>query len=173
MISAKAFLLVALVLATAACGGLPLVSAAKPTPTPNPYQASLAYSQCMRTHGVPDYPDPDPSGAVSIYAGPGSDLNPNSAALKAAKQACQSLEAAKGHRNWQESKQRLLAYSACMRSHGLPDFPDPVFTDSGATINPPSDVDPNSPLYKTADQVCRPLLIGGGATPTAGPSSAG
>jgi hypothetical protein len=169
MISAKALLLVAVVFAVAGCGGLPFVSAAKPTPTLNPYQASLAYSQCMRTHGVPDYPDPDPSGAVSIYAGPGSDLNPNSAAWKAAKQACQSLEAAKGHRNWQEAKQRLLAYSACMRSHGLPDFPDPVFTADGATLTYPNN---SSPVFKAADQACRPLLTGGGATATAVPSSA-
>jgi hypothetical protein len=160
MISPKAFLPVALVFAMAACGRLPFASSGNPTPTPNPYQASLAYSQCMRTHGVPDYPDPDPSGAVSIYAGPGTDLNPNSPALQAAKQACHSLEAAKGHRT-QADKQRRLAYSACMRSHGLPDFPDPVFNADGffATINLPSDINQDAPLFKAADQACRPLLI--------------
>jgi hypothetical protein len=156
MIGAKALLAVALVFATAACGGLPFVSAAKPAPTLNPYQASLAYSQCMRTHGVPDYPDPGSSGAVSIYAGSSSDLNPNSAAFQAAKQACQSLEAAKGHRT-QADKQRFLEYARCMRSHGVTDFPDPVFNANGAEIDYPGDL--NSPVFKAADQACRPLLV--------------
>jgi hypothetical protein len=125
----------------------------------------------MRAHGVPDYPDPDATGAVTIKAGPSnSDLNPNSAAFQAAKQACQSLEAAKGHRP-QGFKQNLLAYAACMRSHGLPDFPDPVFQKDGVEIDLPSDINENSPLFQAADQACRPLKTGGSATPTAGPGS--
>jgi hypothetical protein len=132
--------------------------AASPTPTPNVYQAALAYSQCMRTHGVPDYPDPDSSGHVSITADSGSDLNPHSPALQSALQACQSLAAYKGHRT-QADKQHLVEYAACMRSHGVPDFPDPVFSSSGAEIDLPQSVDPHSPVFQAADQACRPLLI--------------
>ncbi|MPZ71211.1 MAG: hypothetical protein GEU71_17040, partial [Actinobacteria bacterium] len=36
----------------------------------------LAYSQCMRDHGIEDFPDPGPDGEISIDAGPGSDLAP-------------------------------------------------------------------------------------------------
>ena len=30
-----------------------------------PYRAELAYAQCMRTHGLPGFPDPSPSGSFS------------------------------------------------------------------------------------------------------------
>ena len=33
---------------------------------PATYRADLAYAQCMRTHGVPGFPDPHPSGGISI-----------------------------------------------------------------------------------------------------------
>ena len=34
------------------------------------YRADLAYAQCMRTHGVPGFPDPSPSGSISISGHP-------------------------------------------------------------------------------------------------------
>ena len=42
-----------------------------------------SYATCMRSHGVPDFPDPTagPNGGsgFQIRSGPGSDLDPNSA----------------------------------------------------------------------------------------------
>jgi hypothetical protein len=48
-------------------------SSAAPTAQP-PYGARLAYAQCMRSHGVPDFPDPSPSGTFSaqVTGNPGS-----------------------------------------------------------------------------------------------------
>ncbi|HTX00191.1 MAG TPA: hypothetical protein VMD59_15530 [Acidimicrobiales bacterium] len=37
----------------------------------------LKFSQCMRNHGIRDFPDPTSQG-LSIKASPGSDLDPNS-----------------------------------------------------------------------------------------------
>jgi subtilase family serine protease len=37
------------------------------------YRADLAYAQCMQTHGVPDFPDPDPSGGLSISGQPSAN----------------------------------------------------------------------------------------------------
>ena len=50
------------VLATA-CGGACLRSSGGSASTGSAtYRADLAYAQCMRTHGVPNFPDPNPSG---------------------------------------------------------------------------------------------------------------
>lgn len=70
------------------------------------------------------------------------------------------------------SSQRLeaeaLTYSACMRSHGVSDFPDPTVASNGLpswSINasPNSDLDPNSPQNKRAHEACSQDL------PTLGP----
>jgi hypothetical protein len=52
------------------------------------YRAELAYAQCMRTHGLPGFPDPNPSGGFSFSAQPNG--NPNSPAARA-NDACKHL----------------------------------------------------------------------------------
>jgi len=54
--------------------------------------AALKYSQCMRDHGIKDFPDPNPQGGISVTASPGADLDPNNPLFKAAQKACQSLQ---------------------------------------------------------------------------------
>jgi hypothetical protein len=50
-----------------------------------------------------------------------------------------------------------------MRSHGIPDFPDPVVQDGGVVIHGGS-FGPNSPQMKSAQQVCNSLPgLGGGS----------
>ncbi len=61
-----------------------------PTTRPDPTKL-LAFSRCMRAHGISDFPDPNASGGITLQGGPGSDLNPNNPAFAAAQQACQSL----------------------------------------------------------------------------------
>jgi hypothetical protein len=54
----------------------------------------LQYSECMRSHGITDFPDPQSSNGrvgISIKAGPGSDLNPNNPQFQAAQKACQKF----------------------------------------------------------------------------------
>jgi hypothetical protein len=52
-------------------------------------------------------------------------------------------------------------YSACMRNHGVSDFPDPVVSHSGngtqVSIHV-SQADGTSPQFKTAQQACRSIL---------------
>jgi hypothetical protein len=52
---------------------------------------SLRYSQCMRSRGITDFPDPNSQGGIAIKAQPGSDLDPNNPRYKAANNACQHL----------------------------------------------------------------------------------
>ncbi len=52
---------------------------------------ALKYSQCMRAHGVSDFPDPNGQGTLVIQLGTGG-LDPNTATFKAAQRACQNLD---------------------------------------------------------------------------------
>ncbi len=71
-----------------------------PTPHFTPAQqaaakaAALRFSQCMRSHGVTNYPDPQfgSGGQAAVrIGGPGSGLDPSSPSFQRAMQACTSL----------------------------------------------------------------------------------
>jgi hypothetical protein len=49
----------------------------------------------------------------------------------------------------------------CMRSHGVPDFPDPTFENNSVKFNIPSSIDPNSPQAKNAAAICVKLIPAG------------
>jgi hypothetical protein len=51
-----------------------------------------------------------------------------------------------------------LKYAACMRAHGVTDFPDPKTSGTGGVILSL----PDSPKTTTAQKACRQLLPGGG-----------
>lgn len=159
-----------------------------PAPSEDVYQRLLAYSQCMRQHGVPKFPDPISNGSggggLRVAAGPGTGLDPNSASFQAAQQACQSLmPAAKtgtGGTIDPQQFQAMLAYSQCMRSHGLPDFPDPQQAPGGGVTmqlkgGPGSALDPNSPTFQAAQQACQALVPGAkfGISTSGGPTGPG
>ncbi len=141
------------------------------------YQAMLAYSQCMRSHGVASFPDPVNQGGnigLRISGGPGTGLDPDSATFKAAQQACQSLipapKAGTGGQIPEKAREQALQFSQCMRDHGLPDFPDPQFSNGGVSIGGPGQkgagLDPNSATFQAAQQACESLMPGlsGGST---------
>jgi len=119
----------------------------------------LAYSRCMRSHGVSDFPDPTtPAGggvAFSINGGPGSDLNPNNPAYKAANQACRSLLPA-GVQSATGPSPKIAAevrWARCMRSHGVPSFPDP--NSQGAFDS--AKFNDTTPAFHTASKACTTL----------------
>ena len=129
----------ALALLEAACGGgSPSSSGGSPHAAESSRSPSaLAYSACMRSHGVPNYPDPDSSGQL-----PKTDarqLGVSSTAYQAAQRACGHLLPTGGSACMQNDDcsptlaQQLLTadrkLAQCMRSHGISNFPDP--TDGG------------------------------------------
>jgi len=120
---------------------------------------AVAYGRCMRSHGVPDFPDPTPSQgggvAFQINGGSGSDLNHNNPRFKAADHACRSLLAG-GVQPPPLSAQKIAAeveWARCMRSHGLPGFPDP--NAQGAFDS--SRFADTSPAFQTASHACASL----------------
>lgn len=56
-----------------------------------------------------------------------------------------------------------LKFAACMRAHGVPQFPSPIVTSHNVTIkiSPGPGLNPNSPQYRSALNGCRSLLPAG------------
>ena len=123
--------------------------------------ALLAYSECMRSHGVPSFPDPNAQGQILVQGGPGSALNPSSPAFAAAQKACQSKMPAPTAGQQAQALEGALKQSQCMRAHGIADFPDPTSSGGGRVTlhvqaTPGSDLNPNDPLFRAAQKACMP-----------------
>jgi hypothetical protein len=121
----------------------------------------------MRSHGVPNFPDPGAGGGIQINASSG--VNPRSPAFLAAQRACAGLlpgGGPLGHHASEADKLKMLAMSRCMRTHGLPSFPDPVATPPmagrgfGLAFGAPGSIIAipdsllRSPAFKQAAAVC-------------------
>jgi hypothetical protein len=159
-------------------GGSPQAEGSSSSPS------ALAYSACMRSHGVPNFPDPNAHGRpLEVDA---QQLGVSDSLYQAAEQACQGLLPTAGSLQ-QLTHQCLLygdcphtlvqqlmtlgrKYAGCMRSHGVPNWPDPsisakggrpVFDLSGAGIDTQST---DSPQFRSKDRECR--LLTGGAVPS-------
>jgi len=135
----------------AACGaGSPSVAGSGSPAGSASARSAVAYSACMRSHGVPDFPDPGSDGQV-----PKVDpqrLGVSSSVLQAAERACQHLYptgggafSASSLRDCYEfgtcpqaMVQRALAagrkFAQCMRSHGVLNWPDPIVDAQGRPL---------------------------------------
>jgi hypothetical protein len=89
----------------------------------------------MRSHGVPDYPDPDSSGQLTkITPANEQQLGVSDSRFNAAQTACQDLWPYQGPTRAQQGQELTDAvkFARCMRSHGVPTWPDPTTNpDSG------------------------------------------
>jgi hypothetical protein len=151
----------------AACGSSAPSSASAPT-----YAQVLALAQCMRSHGVPNFPDPDASGGYSLASNGslkgagGSSVDINSSQAQAAYGDCRhlvpggpsisQLEQAEQQAQQQQAKDLplLVKYAQCMRSHGVPNFPAP----GQSKLGPGGSPNVNSPQYLAAASACQHVL---------------
>ncbi|HEX3511984.1 MAG TPA: hypothetical protein VHT27_12885 [Solirubrobacteraceae bacterium] len=123
----------------AGCGssapGVPTASNASTAPTAGGPQTkeqveadAIRFSGCMRSHGVPDFPE-----AASSPGGFKHSLDPakaHSPAFASAEAACRYLlpRGSGGSESPAQTQARvaaLLSFTRCLRSHGVPKFPDP------------------------------------------------
>jgi hypothetical protein len=140
----------------AACGGTPKPSASTEAAH---RKALLAFAACMREHGVPMQDPKFGAGGGTSFATKGH-VTPQTE--KAAQRACGHLaKAAEGPppsaADQAKFRKLALAQARCMRAHGVPDFPDPVFGDNGQatlTLKKGSGADPNDPAFQRAQKVC-------------------
>ena len=123
-----------LALPTAAFGGSPSSTIARGSPharastlSQSSVQKALAYSRCMRAHGVLKFPDPNSSGAIPKV----SLQELNSPQFQAAERACQRLLPAGTDDQFPPGEVQqlligMLRFSQCMRSRGVANWPDPT-----------------------------------------------
>jgi hypothetical protein len=157
-----------IVLLAAACGSGSSATARSPSSSSasSAAQQELAYAQCMRSHGVPNFPDPHPAGGFGDTTQVQSDPN-----YASADSACKSLLPNGGTGKGSQNEDQLLQIAQCMRTHGVPKYPDP---NPNPTVNPrialaQAGIDVNSPQFQSASQICERLY----PLPSRGPSTGG
>jgi hypothetical protein len=151
-------------------GGTTSSPASAPT-----YAQELALAQCMRGHGVPDFPDPHTSGGYtltsngSIEGAGGSSIDIDSSQAQAAYGDCRHLlpgapSISQLERDVQQARYQqaqalpgLLTWAQCVRGHGVPDFGLPLDGQSPAPGSSGA-FNPNSPQFRAALIACRHLL---------------
>ncbi len=163
----------ALVLLAAACSGSPssTSSSTRPDGSSNAGASAnsqlLAFSQCMRAHGVPNFPDPQP-GASNAKFPSAQQLRVGSSQYQAAENDCQNLLPAGIDDQFPPAEvQQLLMgmreFSQCMRSHGAPNWPDPTTDSEGRPVFELSShgftrSEAHSPQLGTKEAECQHLL---------------
>ena len=124
----------------------------------------IKFANCMRSHGVPGFPDPS-GGEVQALS-----VNPASPAFQSAQQSCGKLlpGGASTGTSSAEAHAQLLETSKCMRAHGISRFPDPstgappalgggyeaVIGHGGYFIAIPSSINMQSPAFARAAATC-------------------
>ncbi|HEX4725606.1 MAG TPA: hypothetical protein VH333_24050 [Pseudonocardiaceae bacterium] len=175
------------VLGTAACSAAPAssgvaslgngataTSAATPS-SGNDFDKMLAFAACMRSHGLKNFPDPTKSGNnVGIQLGKDSGLDPSSAVFQAAQRACQSLMPSGGPDATKADPTKIAPWAACVRSHGVPNLPDPTVVNGAMSLNlDGTGIKPDASQFQNAMAACRSLEPGGGMMVQAGGAPGG
>ncbi len=133
-------------------------------------QAAVAYARCMRSNGVPNFPDPNASGGFLVHASRGLISSP---LFKAAQAKCHNLLPEGGPGSGPppspQTLARFLNIARCMRQHGVSDFPDPRTTAppkplgsgiaelsdiEGVILLFPRTIDQQSPTFTRAAAAC-------------------
>jgi hypothetical protein len=137
-------------------------------------QALHAAAQCIRENGVPNYADPVIGPGNIVYSDQRSLEKVSGATLNAVETACRPLVAAA---NWDPAERPHpppqmvrdgVREAACLRAHGLPNWPDPKPTDTfdpghGFQVNEsafagavaPGQNPKQSNAFRNAAQACR------------------
>jgi hypothetical protein len=137
--------------------------------------SAVAWIQCVRSHGVPDFPGPDSSGQIPKITS-GQQVGVSDSRFNAAQGACQRLWPYQAPTQAQQRQQLAgdVKFAQCMRSHGLPDFPDPTTGPDGPSfvISVSRDgFNPHSPQILAKARECLHVLPTGTRLPSVTVSS--
>ena len=112
--------------------------------------SAVAYSHCIRSHGVPDYPDPAGDGTLPKVSS--QRLGVSGSQLQTAQKDCAHLLPATGGSLTSTSMQQCYLalvcpqalvehaltagreFAQCMRSHGVLNWPDPTVDSKGRPV---------------------------------------
>lgn len=137
-----------------ACGSSDKLTTTSDRPS---FASFLRFSECMRAHGLPDFPDPSAGGGIHLAIAPGSGIDPRSPAFQSAQRSCKHLLPGGGPRGRISESQKitLIKHAECMRANGVPGYPDPRFPPGGGIetfIGP--DANAGSPAFQHAMKAC-------------------
>jgi hypothetical protein len=175
-------------LAAACSGGSPSTAGSGGSPSAggsSTFPSAVGFSRCMRSHGVPRFPDAGSGG--EIPKGDAQHFGASTSQLQAAQRACQDLLPNNGG-SVQQTQQCFLAgdcppavvqrllnverqFAHCMRSHGVPHWPDPTIDSEGRPVFAISinkeGFDPHSPQIMAKGDECSHLMPGVPGAPLA------
>jgi hypothetical protein len=116
---------------------------------------AIAFSSCMRSHGVSKFPDPSIGGRIPKVGL--EELGVSGFRFETAQRACRHLlpngGAGPDAAQLRQARAQALSYAECVRRHGVTNFPDPG---SDGRIPDPATVgiDQGSPKFEAANQAC-------------------
>ena len=114
------------------------------------HDQAVAYAGCIRSHGVPLWPDPDSSGVFDKSKLTPQLLGVGNSQIDGAQKACRSLVPTYSATAQPHVLAEALRFSRCMRAHGAVNFPDP---ESNGAIAIPHAME-SSPTYLAALHFC-------------------
>lgn len=123
-------------------------------------QIAIDYAKCMRSHGAPNWPDPNSQGQFLKTKTNAADFQASASAYR----ACLHLLPNGGELT--AAQQQIIAplmlkFADCMRSHGITNFPDPTVNAKGIAVDAHS-LDMSSPQFHAAQQACRKYMTEAG-----------
>jgi hypothetical protein len=149
---------------TASVANVP--SSSSTTTTATTQSGLVAFARCMRSNGVPSFPDPQhfAGGSVKLTI---HQLQSESPRFQAAMSACNHL-LPNGPGGSQETEQQQrtqladeLSFARCMRSHGVARFPDPTAQgELSVEMVQAQGIDVHSPKVLHVVQECLPASHG-------------
>jgi hypothetical protein len=171
--SLAALALIATVALISACGSKAPAATGTGSAGPNRNATNLDkavnFSQCMRSNGISNFPDPNASGQLTIDAiANGSGVDTNTPAFQQALTACKDLEPPgfTGTERTAQQQEAGLEFAQCVRDNGVPDFPDPTADGPLVDTNriPSAATSGGMSLLHAAMQKCRSFAAAAGVT---------
>jgi hypothetical protein len=152
----------ALALLAAGCGGS---SGPRARGTSPQVSEALAFSRCMRSHGVPGFPDPGSTGAIPKVAL--QQLGVGTARFQSAQRGCSHLLPNGGGPSptaLEQSWSDFRAFARCVRRNGISTWPDPTrypqHPERPTFDLQSAGIDPASPQVTSSARKCLALLHG-------------
>jgi hypothetical protein len=160
----------ALALLAAACGGNPSSTGSGVSSNvggPVRSQAAstkpVAFSHCMRSRGVPAFPDPTRRGGVPKVTP--QQVGVSNSQFQVAQRACAHL-LQPSQAQAPQIMTGMLNFARCMRSHGVPNWPDPSTDSNGQPEFNIAGINPDSPRISDTADGCTHLLVQSTTGPT-------
>jgi len=124
---------------------------------------TVAFSHCMRSHGVPTFPDPTRRGGVPKVTP--QQVGVSNSQFQVAQRACAHL-LQPAQAQVPQIMTGMVNFARCMRSHGVPNWPDPSTDGNGQPVFNIPGINPDSPRISNTADACTHLLVQSTAGPT-------